>query len=60
MRITKSMIFAKAGNWLLLGLVLVGLTAFAAAQSEAPAPPPPPPHDMNVTFGGGFDDGDGS
>ncbi len=54
MRITKSMIFARAGNWLLLGLALVGLTAFAAAQSEAPpAPPPPPPHDMNVTFGGG-------
>ncbi len=54
MHITKSMIFAKAGSWLLLGLALVGLTAFAAAQSEAPAPPPPPPHDMNVTFGGGF------
>ena len=52
MRITKSMILASAGNWLLLGLALVGLTAFAAAQSEAPAPPPPP-HDMNVMFGGG-------
>jgi hypothetical protein len=54
MRITKSMIFARAGKWLLLGLALVGLSAFAAAQSEAPAPPPPPPHDMNVMFGGGF------
>ena len=53
MHITKSMIFAKAGSWLLLGLALVGLTAFAAAQSEAPAPPPPP-HDMNVVFGGGL------
>jgi hypothetical protein len=54
MHITKSMIFAKAGNWLLVGLALIGLTAFAAAQSEAPAPPPPPPHDMNVAFGPGF------
>ena len=50
----KSGILLRAGNWLLLGLALVGLSAFAAAQSEAPAPPPPPPHDMNVTFGGGF------
>ena len=54
MHITKSRIPFRAGNWLLVGLVLVGLAAFAAAQSEAPAPPPPPPHDMNVTFGGGF------
>jgi hypothetical protein len=50
----KSGILLRAGNWLLLGLALVGLSAFAAAQSDAPAPPPPPPHDMNVTFGGGF------
>ena len=54
MRTTKSVILLRAGNWLLLGLALVGLSAFAAAQSDAPAPPPPPPHDMNVTFGGGF------
>jgi hypothetical protein len=47
-------ILLRAGNWLLLGLALVGLSAFAAAQSDAPAPPPPPPHDMNVAFGGGF------
>jgi hypothetical protein len=52
MRITTSRIFARAGNGLLLGLALVGLTAFAMAQSDAP-PPPPPPHDMNVMFGGG-------
>ncbi len=51
---TKSVILLRAGNWLLLGLALVGLSAFAAAQSDAPAPPPPPPHDMNVAFGGGF------
>ncbi len=50
----KSMILLRAGNWLLLGLALVGLSAFGVAQSDAPAPPPPPPHDMNVTFGGGF------
>jgi hypothetical protein len=50
----KSVILLRARNWLLLGLALVGLSAFAAAQSDAPAPPPPPPHDMNVTFGGGF------
>jgi hypothetical protein len=50
----KSGILLRAGNWLLLGLALVGLSAFAAAQSDAPAPPPPPPHDMNVAFGGGF------
>lgn len=50
----KSVILLRAGNWLLLGLALVGLSAFAAAQSDAPAPPPPPPQDMNVTFGGGF------
>src|ERR1017187_10225488 len=54
MSIMKSVILLRADNWLLLGLALVGLSAFAAAQSEAPAPPPPPPHDMNVTFGGGF------
>ena len=54
MSIMKSGILLRAGNWLLLGLALVGLSAFAAAQSETPAPPPPPPHDMNVTFGGGF------
>jgi len=54
MRTTKSVILLRAGNWLLLGLALVGLSTFAAAQSDAPAPPPPPPHDMNVTFGGGF------
>ena len=53
MRITKSILF-RAGKSLLVGLALVGLSAFAAAQSEAPAPPPPPPHDMNVMFGGGF------
>src|ERR1035437_8971905 len=55
MSIMKSVIFPKAGNWLLLGLVLVGLSAFAAAQSEAPAPPPPPPppHDMNMVYGPG-------
>ena len=49
----KSVILLRVGNWLLLGLALIGLSAFAAAQSDAPAPPPPPPHDMNVTFGGG-------
>src|ERR1700690_957230 len=54
MSIMKSGILLRAGNWMLLGLALVGLSAFAAAQSETPAPPPPPPHDMNVTFGGGF------
>src|ERR1017187_6701343 len=54
MSIMKSGILLRAGNWLLLGLALVGLSAFAAAQSDAPAPPPPPPHDMNVAFGGGF------
>src|ERR1022692_4390922 len=54
MSIMKSVILLRADNWMLLGLALVGLSAFAAAQSETPAPPPPPPHDMNVTFGGGF------
>lgn len=54
MRTVKSVIFLRAGNWLLLGLVWVGLSAFATAQSEAPMPPPPPPHDMNMAFGGGF------
>ncbi|MGB8771216.1 MAG: hypothetical protein WCC92_16470 [Candidatus Korobacteraceae bacterium] len=63
MRITKSMLIARVGKWLLLGLALVGLTAFAAAQSEAP-PPPPPPHDMNMIFstggmGGMFHEGMG-
>jgi hypothetical protein len=54
MRILKSVILPKAGNWLLIGLVLVGLSALAVAQSEAPAPPPPPPHDMNMVFGPGL------
>jgi hypothetical protein len=54
MSIMKSVVLLRAGNWLLLGLALVGLSAFAAAQNEAPAPPPPPQHDMNVTFGSGF------
>ncbi len=59
MRTTKSLILLRVGNWLLLGLALIGLSAFAVAQNAAPAPPPPqseapsPPHDMNVTFGGG-------
>jgi hypothetical protein len=54
MRIMKSAILLKAGKWLLLGLTLVGLSAFAAAQSEAPAPPPPPPpHDMMMMHGPG-------
>jgi hypothetical protein len=54
MSIMKSMILPRAGNWLLLGLALVGLCTFAAAQSEAPALPSPPPHDMNIVFGPGF------
>jgi hypothetical protein len=50
----KSAILLKAGKWLLLGLTLVGLSAFAAAQSEAPTPPPPPPpHDMMMMHGSG-------
>ena len=54
MRVMKSAILLKAGKWLLLGLTLVGLSAFAAAQSEAPAPPPPPPpHDMMMMHGPG-------
>jgi hypothetical protein len=54
MRVMKSAILLKAGKWLLLGLTLVGLSAFAAAQSEAPAPPPPPPpHDMMMMHGSG-------
>jgi hypothetical protein len=51
----KSAIYLRVGKWLLLGLALVGLSAFAVAQSEAPAPPPPPPpHDMNMMYGPGF------
>ena len=53
MRTMKSVILLRIGKWLLLGLALIGITAFAVAQSDAPAPPPPPPHDMNVTFGAG-------
>ena len=54
MRVMKSAILLKAGKWLLLGLTLVGLSAFAAAQSEAPTPPPPPPpHDMMMMHGSG-------
>jgi len=54
MRVMKSAILLKAGKWLLLGLTLVGLSAFAAAQSEAPTPPPPPPpHDMMMMHGPG-------
>ncbi|HZL66352.1 MAG TPA: hypothetical protein VFC29_03380, partial [Candidatus Limnocylindrales bacterium] len=50
----KSAILLKAGKWLLLGLTLVGLSAFVAAQGEAPAPPPPPPpHDMMMMHGPG-------
>jgi hypothetical protein len=50
----KSAILLKAGKWLLLGLTVVGLSAFAAAQSEAPTPPPPPPpHDMMMMHGSG-------
>ena len=48
MRIEKTVI----GNWLLLGLIIVGLGIFAAAQSDTP--PPPPPHEMNMVFGPGF------
>ena len=54
MRVMKSAILLKAGKWLLLGLTVVGLSAFAAAQSEAPTPPPPPPpHDMMMMHGPG-------
>ncbi len=54
MRVMKSAILLKAGKWLLLGLTVVGLSAFAAAQSEAPTPPPPPPpHDMMMMHGSG-------
>jgi hypothetical protein len=49
----KSVVFRRVGNWLPVALMLVGLTAFAAAQSDAPAPPPPP-HEMNMAFGPGF------
>ena len=54
MGVMKSAILLKAGKRLLLGLTLVGLSAFAAAQGEAPAPPPPPPpHDMMMMHGPG-------
>ncbi len=54
MRTMKSVVLLRVGNGLLLGLLLVGLSAFAAAQNEAPAPPPPPPpHEMNMVFGMG-------
>jgi hypothetical protein len=52
MRTLNFVMFRKAGNWLLLSLALVCMSAFAAAQSDAPAPPPPP-HDMNMVFGMG-------
>lgn len=53
MRTMKSVILLRIGEWLLLGLALIGITALAVAQSDAPAPPPPPPPDMNVAFGAG-------
>jgi hypothetical protein len=52
MSIMKPVILRRTGMWLLLGVALVGLGAFAIAQSDAPPPPPPP--DVNMTFGGGF------
>ncbi len=54
MHITTAVILRRTGKWLLLGLVMLGLSAFGAAQNEAPPPPPPPPHDVNVAFGGGL------
>ena len=50
MREVRTVVFGAASRWLLLGLVIVGLSALASAQDEPGPPPPPPPGKMEFTL----------
>ena len=50
MREVRTVAFGAASRWLLLGLVIVGLSALASAQDEPGPPPPPPPGKMEFTL----------
>jgi len=50
MREVRTVVFGAASRWLLLGLVIVGLSALASAQDEPGPLPPPPPGKMEFTL----------
>jgi len=50
MREVRTVAFGAASRWLLLGLVIVGLSALASAQDEPGPLPPPPPGKMEFTL----------
>src|SRR5579864_2348510 len=53
MKAMRFKVFSVLSTWLLLGLLIAGMSAQATAQIEAPpVPPPPPPLGQgNVTYG---------
>ena len=50
MREVRTVVFGAASRWLLLGLVIVGLSALSSAQDEPGPLPPPPPGKMEFTL----------